>query len=86
MLCETVAREFPDYVAGDEGNVGCIATSKGLNGAEVAATLLHESMHGLFYAYASLEVGSQRATRSAHTPRTDRTSARCVNLPLRRRF
>jgi hypothetical protein len=58
-LYSTLAEHHLPGVADDrlEGEEmwGCIATARGLNGGEVASTLLHESMHGLFYAYRSLE-------------------------------
>ena len=64
-LLSILSTEFPEaFVAGGDGdasleeNWGCIATARGLNKGEVANTLLHESMHGLFYAYPSLREAS----------------------------
>ena len=60
-LYSTLADELPGVAdeTSDE-TWGCIATARGLNGGEVASTLLHESMHGLFYAYRSLEKATWR--------------------------
>ncbi|UPR03071.1 hypothetical protein HOP50_11g63980 [Chloropicon primus] len=47
-------KEFPGFEGGGGECWGCIATARGLNKGEVANTLLHESMHGLFYAHSEL--------------------------------
>ena len=52
--------ESAELSSGCESDWGCIATAKGLNGNEVASTLLHESMHGLFYAYKGLRLATEK--------------------------
>ena len=71
-LAGLLASEFPGYEAGGEGpGWGCIATARGLNKAEVAGTLLHESMHGLFYADEGLRRASWSFWEDLSLPRKD---------------